>query len=68
MRTGALSLKATSPFTGEVATRSMAQAKRPPLAISQYHPFMLNRSPRPLSVAAEGAVAQALGATALAIW
>jgi len=47
MRTGALPLKAASPFQGEVATRSVAGGGRAPITISQYHPFMLNPSRRP---------------------
>jgi hypothetical protein len=68
MRTGALPLKAASPFKGEVVTRSMADEKRPPLTISQYHPLMLNQFSRPFPVAAQGAAAQSDCATALAIW
>jgi hypothetical protein len=57
MRTGALLLQAASPFRGEVATRSGAAGGRAPITIGQYHPFMLNPSPRPFAVAAAGTAA-----------
>ena len=57
MRTGALPLEAASPFRGEVATRGVAGYGRAPITISQYHPFMLNPSRRPLPALAEGTVA-----------
>jgi len=57
MRTGALLLKAASPFRGEVATRGLTGGGRVPITISQYHPFMLNPSRRPLPALAEGTVA-----------
>jgi len=68
MRTGALPFQATSPFNGEVGTRSLVAGGRAPITISQYHPFMLNPSREPYPVAAEGAVTQMDCATSIAIW